>query len=166
TCAMNFCGSRGDRLVTVLLAEPLQDVAAHRLRPLGERVEFERGKVKRDRGRQRSRPIAPGADRELRPFERALISGHEFGCRARVRALGVMMDAAPPRANDEGPFNKPPTVEVTDFRNKIGTFATSTDVRSTAAFGECPDIERTSPNDRLCRVGPGNFTPSPSQNRT
>jgi hypothetical protein len=31
----------------------------------------------------------------------------------------------------------------------FGTFETSTDVRYTAAFGGKPDIEETSPNDRV-----------------
>jgi hypothetical protein len=31
----------------------------------------------------------------------------------------------------------------------FGTFATSTDVRHTAAFEGNPDVEPTSPNDRL-----------------
>ena len=35
-----------------------------------------------------------------------------------------------------------------------------------ALSGANPDIEQTAPNDRVCRVGPGNFTPSLSQIRT
>jgi hypothetical protein len=38
---------------------------------------------------------------------------------------------------------------IADFCNKIGTFQTSTDVRYTAAFAGNPDIEQTSPNDRV-----------------
>jgi hypothetical protein len=30
------------------------------------------------------------------------------------------MTTLPPKADDEGSFNKPPTVEVTDYRHKIG----------------------------------------------
>jgi hypothetical protein len=33
--------------------------------------------------------------------------------------------------------------------SSCGTFESSTDVRYTAAFGSNPDIETTSPNDRL-----------------
>jgi hypothetical protein len=47
-----------------------------------------------------------------------------------------------------------------------GTFETSGNVRSSVAIGGKADVSPTWRNRRECRVGPGNFTPSPSQIRT
>jgi len=48
----------------------------------------------------------------------------------------------------------------------IFTKRTSSDVRSVVANGRKADMAVASADFRICRVGPGNFTPSLSQIRT
>jgi hypothetical protein len=47
-----------------------------------------------------------------------------------------------------------------------GTKLPFEDVRAMVAIEGKADIQRAAPKSRDCRVGPGNFTPSPSKNRT
>src|SRR5207244_8302148 len=47
-----------------------------------------------------------------------------------------------------------------------GTFRTCRSTQRTSDMRGKAEVARTSPNRRDCRVGPGNFTPSPSQIRT
>ena len=49
------------------------------------------------------------------------------------------------------------------LRSALGPEPTWRDVRSLVAIGGKADLSRTSSKDRVCRVGPGNFTPSLSQ---
>src|SRR6516164_8186805 len=59
-----------------------------------------------------------------------------------------------------------PTQLCERFCTSSGTKPTCHDVRVESTIGGKPDIKQTSLDDRVCRVGPGNFTPSLSQIRT
>src|SRR5215510_15803312 len=50
-----------------------------------------------------------------------------------------------------------------EFCNKIGPSATSLGEPGMSAFEGGAVVSRTSAEVRICRVGPGSFTPSPSQ---